>query len=150
MSQTEVAVTRPQRWDVPFGDAMREEDVDELLKVEPFRSIDADRFPTALPLRGILKNDARVSSYQHGDIIVREGDYGNSAFLILQGKVSVVLEGLDPEALGRQAPEKRGAWQSLARLWRNPKLPEVARSAASVQSEQRARLKRPSASGRSG
>jgi len=125
MKQTEVAVVRPQRWDVPFGDAMREEDVDQLLKISPFSSMDAERFPPALPLRGIIKNDARVNSYQDGDIIVREGDYGNSAFLILQGKVSVVLEGLDPTALGRLPPTKRGAWQSLASLWRNPRLPEV-------------------------
>lgn len=125
MPHTEVAVVRPQRWDVPFGDAMREADVDELLKVEPFRSIDAGRFPPAIPLRGILKNDARVSSYQDGDIIVREGDYGNSAFLILQGEVSVVLEGLNPETLGRPAPQKRGALTSLFKLWRNPVLPEV-------------------------
>jgi len=125
MPPTEVAVVRPQRWDVPFGDAMREEDVDELLKIEPFRSIEADRFPTALPLRGIIKNDTRVSCYQNGDIIVREGDYGHSAFLILQGKVSVVLDGLGPEALGRQSPAKLGVWQSLASMWRNPKLPEV-------------------------
>ncbi|MGI9428420.1 MAG: oxidoreductase, partial [Bythopirellula sp.] len=95
MPQAEVAVARPQRWDVPFGDAMTEEGVDELLKIEPFRSIDASRFPPAIPLRGILKNDSRVSSYEDGDIVVREGDYGNSAFLVLQGKVSVVLEGLD-------------------------------------------------------
>ena len=125
MPQVEVAVTRPQRWDVPFGDAMTEAGVDELLKIEPFRSIDASRFPPALPLRGILKNDARVSSYEDGDIVVREGDYGNSAFLVLQGQVSVVLEGLDPAALGRPARERRGALKSLFRLWRNPPLPEV-------------------------
>ncbi len=125
MPLTEVAVTRPKRWDVPFGDAMRDADVDELLKVEPFASIDPERFPTALPLRGILMNDARVCSYQHGEIVVREGDYGNSAFLILKGDVSVVLEGLNPESLGRQSPAKQGVWQSLARMWKNPRLPEV-------------------------
>lgn len=125
MPPTEVAVVRPERWDVPFGDAMREEDVDELLKIEPFRSIDATRFPPALPLRGIIKNDARVSCYQDGDIIVREGDYGHSAFLILQGKACVVLEGLGPEALGREQPKKQGVWQSLASMWRSPSLPEV-------------------------
>ncbi|NOZ41105.1 MAG: cyclic nucleotide-binding domain-containing protein [Planctomycetes bacterium] len=124
-SLTEITVTRPQRWDVPFGDAMRDADVDELLKIEPFASMDAERFPAAIPLRGILKNDTRVSSYQDGDIVVREGDYGSSAFLILSGTVSVVLEGLDPEALGRQSPEKQSVWQSLTRMWKNPRLPEV-------------------------
>ncbi len=125
MMPTEVAVVRPQRWDIPFGDAMREEDVDQLLRIEPFRGIDATRFPAAIPLRGILKNDARINSYEHGDIIVREGDYGNSAFLILQGKVSVVLDGLDPAALGRQPPAKKGVLQSLLSLLKNPRLPEV-------------------------
>lgn len=125
MLQTEVAVVRPERWDAPFGETMRDEDVDQLLKIEPFRSIDATRFPKAIPLRGILKNDARISTYQHGDIIVREGDYGNSAFLILQGQVRVVLEGLDSEALGRQQPQKKGVLQALLGLWKNPRLPEV-------------------------
>ena len=36
MPQLEVTASRPQRWDVPFGDAMREEDVDRLLQIEPF------------------------------------------------------------------------------------------------------------------
>ena len=42
MVDTEVAVARPERWDAPFGDDMRDADVDRLLAVEPFRSIDAD------------------------------------------------------------------------------------------------------------
>ncbi|MEM8943543.1 MAG: cyclic nucleotide-binding domain-containing protein [Planctomycetota bacterium] len=125
MPLTEVTVVRPQRWDVPFGDAMREEDVDQLLRVEPFNQIDANRFPKALPLRGILKNDVRVSTYQDSDIIVREGDYGNSAFLILQGQVRVVLDGLDPTTLGRQPAEQPGFWKSILSIWNNPTLPEV-------------------------
>lgn len=128
MSLCEIAVERPQRWDEPFGDAMRGADVDQLLKIEPFSRIDPQLFPPALPLRGILKNDARICQYQDGDLVVREGDYGHSAFLVLQGKVRVVLEGLAPEALGRPRPApRRGLWQSLIRLWRNPRLPEVRR-----------------------
>jgi len=130
MPPMEIAVTRPQRWDVPFGETMREENVDALLKIEPFASIDAKRFPAALPLRGILQNDTRIGNYQPDNIIVREGDYGHSAFLILQGKVRVVLEGLNPENLGRQPPEKQGTWQSLMRMWKNPRLPEVRHSKA--------------------
>ncbi len=127
MADMEVAVMRPQRWDAPFGDAMREIDVDRLLTVEPFRGIDPAIFPPSLPLRDILKNDARLVRFAPGDVIVREGDYGSSAFLILRGRVRVVLAGLSPETLGRQPPRKRG-W--LATLWRvlwQPKLPEVRR-----------------------
>lgn len=115
----EVAVSRPERWDVPFGEPLRDEAVDRLLSIEPFASIDAASFPASLPLREILRNDARLQHYAPGDIIVREGDYGSSAFLILTGRVRVVLAGLAPEALGRKE-QKRVGWltamvQSLTR-----------------------------------
>src|SRR4051812_33396564 len=101
MPELEIAITRPQRWDVPFG-RMTDQDVDRLLAIEPFRSIDATAFPLTLPLRGILMGDARIGRYQAGDIVVREGDYGNSAFLVLSGSVRVMLERLDPTLLGRE------------------------------------------------
>ncbi|MBL9161566.1 MAG: cyclic nucleotide-binding domain-containing protein [Planctomycetaceae bacterium] len=115
----EIAVTRPQRWDVPFGEPLRDDEVDRLLSVEPFAAIDAAIFPASLPLREILRNDARLQHYAPGDIIVREGDYGSSAFFILSGRVRVVLAGLSPEVLGRKE-QKRIGWlaamvQSLTR-----------------------------------
>lgn len=125
MSLLELAVERPQRWDVPFGDAMGEAEVDQLLELDPFYEMDPTSFPAALPLREILKNDTRINYYPVGGIIVREGDYGNSAFLVLRGKVQVVFSGLDPELLGRQPIRKQGFLKSLARMWRNPNLPEV-------------------------
>lgn len=105
----EVAVSRPERWDVPFGEPLRDDAIDRLLAVEPFASIDAASFPASLPLREILRNDARLQHYAPGDIIVREGDYGSSAFLILTGRVRVVLAGLAPEVLGRKE-QKRIGW----------------------------------------
>lgn len=125
MVDTEVAVARPQRWDEPFGDAMRDDDVDALLEVEPFRSMDAGRFPSTLPLRDILRNDARILRFAPGDIIVREGDYGSSAFLILRGRVRVVLSGLNSETLGREQSRKLGWWATLLRVLRRPRLAEV-------------------------
>jgi Fe-S-cluster-containing dehydrogenase component/CRP-like cAMP-binding protein len=128
MVDTEVAVSRPQRWDEPFGDSMREVDVDRLLEVEPFRSIDPARFPPTLPLRDILRNDARIQRFARGDIIVREGDYGGSAFLALRGRVRVVLSGLSSETLGRQEPHTLGWWTTLRRVLLRSKLPEVRRA----------------------
>jgi Fe-S-cluster-containing dehydrogenase component/CRP-like cAMP-binding protein len=125
MVDTEVAAHRPQRWDEPFGAAMGDADVDRLLGVEPFRSMDAARFPPTLPLRDILRNDARVLKFAAGDIIVREGDYGSSAFLILRGRVRVVLSGLSAETLGREPARKLGWFATLRRvLWRHRR-PEV-------------------------
>src|SRR5688500_4219155 len=124
MPELEIAIPRPQRWDVPFGE-MSERDVDRLLAIEPFRSIDASAFPPSLPLRGILLGDARLVRYEVGDIVVREGDYGHSAFMVLAGSVRVVLERLNPELLGRAAPPRRSWVRAIAQLWHNSRVPEV-------------------------
>ncbi len=124
MPELEIAIPRPQRWDEPFG-PMSERDVDELLRIEPFCSIDPSAFPPSLPLRDILLGDTRIVRYQPGDVIVREGDYGNSAFLILSGTVRVVLERLDPILLGRSEKPQRSWFRAIAQLWQNARLPEV-------------------------
>src|SRR5215203_2825839 len=116
MPELEIAITRPKRWDVPFG-RMTDTDVDQLLAVQPFCEIDASAFPPTLPLRGILVGDTRLAHYQSGDVVVREGDYGNSAFLVLSGSVRVVLERLDPNILGREVKPKRSWLRSIAQLW---------------------------------
>jgi Fe-S-cluster-containing dehydrogenase component/CRP-like cAMP-binding protein len=128
MPDLEIAVPRPQRWDVPFGEHMSDDDVDDLLRIEPFRSIDAGAFPPAVPLRGILRGDTRILHFEPGDIIVREGDYGSSAFLVLTGNVRVVLERLDPQLLGRGEPRRLGWRDALSQLWKNARWPEVRRA----------------------
>ena len=125
MTDTLTAIDRPQRWDVPFGPEMTEADVQRLLKIEPFKSIDPNKFPESTPLAGILANDTRLVKYRSGDLVVREGDYGHSAFLILKGKVRVVLESLPPALLGRQTRKRKGWWEALSQWWSNPRLPEV-------------------------
>ncbi|MEX2315728.1 MAG: cyclic nucleotide-binding domain-containing protein [Pirellulales bacterium] len=125
MPELEIAIPRPQRWDVPFGQRMTDADVDRLLAVEPFSSVDAAAFPPSLPLRGILGGDTRIVHFESGDLIVREGDYGHSAFLILSGAVRVAVERLEPKLLGRSEPPRRSWRQAVAQLWQNAKLPEV-------------------------
>ncbi len=124
MPELEIAVPRPRRWDEPFGE-MAEADVDAVVRIEPFRSIETSAFPPSLPLRGILLGDTRIGRYQNGDLIVREGDYGHSAFLVLAGTVRVVLERLDAKLLGRDERPRRTWRQAIAQLWGNAKLPEV-------------------------
>lgn len=115
MSEQETQhLDRPRRWDAPFDPAMSDGDVDALLARPEFAAIDASRFPAAAPLRGILRNDCRITVYKPGDIIVREGDYGNSAFLILDGSVRVVIPpGLPQDVLGRAPVKKRKALSVL-------------------------------------
>ena len=125
----EVAVARPQRWDQPFGDGLREVDVDHLLEVEPFCRIDPTAFPPTLPLRDLLRNDARLMLCNPGDLVVREGDYGHSAFIILRGRVRVMVAGLAGELLAPAPPEPRSWLATITDVWRRPRLPEVRDSA---------------------
>ncbi len=116
-------VPRPRRWDVPFGE-MGEGDLDRLLGLEPFCSMDPTRFSPAVPLRGVLANDTRLVRFGRGDIVVREGDYGASAFLIVSGAVRV-LAGLPAAMLGRLESRRRGWLSLLAQPWTNARAPEV-------------------------
>src|SRR5258708_2766422 len=100
-------MTRPERWDVPFGPKMTDADVDRLLAIDPFRRVDASRFHKDTSLRDILRNDTRIVRFKDGDIILREGDYGDSAFLVLSGAVHVALQALNPRLLGRRLPRKK-------------------------------------------
>ena len=106
-----------------MGDA----EVDRLLSFPPFNRMVPQRFPDSIPLRGILRNDARIQRYHNGDIIVREGDYGNSAFFILSGQVHAVIDVADPltaASLGRREPQRKGLFKALAQCWENPKTVE--------------------------
>ena len=118
---------RPKRWNEPFDSEMSSEVVDSILAMHPFSEMDRDRFPVGCSLEGIIKNDCRILKLTEGDIIVREGDYGNSAFLIVNGSALVSLKSLPAEVLGREDSKRKNLFQSLSQLWRNDKHPEVRR-----------------------
>ena len=121
------SIPRPQRWDRPFDENMSDDDVARLLAFPAFADIDAARFPDQIPLEGIVHNDSRLLHFAPGEVVVREGDYGNSAFLVLEGTVSVVLApGLPASMLGRSSSRKRGFASAFSQLWRNRNdVPEV-------------------------
>lgn len=113
----------PERWDKPFSPDMSEVDVNLLLAHPLFLATKPELFPQQIPLRGILKNDTRIRVYQPGEIIVRRGDYGHSAFLILDGQVRVYINdtGWDKSDRRRARPS---VWGSLRRWWRRAHYPE--------------------------
>ena len=125
MAETTASMQRPQRWDEPLSDKMTEADVAALLAREPFCQMDPARFPPATPLAGILRNDCRIVDFQPGDLVIREGDYGNSAFLILDGLLRVSLDRLPKEMLGRSPPRKKSLWQTVAQIWSPRQFPEA-------------------------
>ena len=108
---------RPHRWDVPFDSDMTDADVEALMSVPAIANVRADAFPPHIPLRGILRNDAKIVTYQPGDIVCREGDYGSSAFLILSGSVCVVLSpSLPRNVLAAARPQEGGVRGSIAAM----------------------------------
>jgi Fe-S-cluster-containing dehydrogenase component/CRP-like cAMP-binding protein len=121
---------RPQRWEQPFGEGLTDADVADLLGRAPFCDMDRGKFPPSLPLEEILRNDTRLTTYEDGEMIIREGDFGSSAFLILTGRVNVVLKNLPRRLLGRTAPQRQSWLSTLARWWTNPRYPEVRQRAA--------------------
>src|SRR5580693_9133837 len=100
MAEDAQDIKRPQRWDVPFQSElpetlaapMSEQDVERMMQIPLFRKMDASRFPKNTSLRDILLNDSRLRRFKTGDIIVRQGDYGNSAFIVLSGAARVILD----------------------------------------------------------
>ena len=78
-------IDRPTRWDAAFDADMSEADFEMLMARPEISEIESSAFPNSVSVEGIVRYDMRVNRYDTGDIVVREGDYGNSAFLILEG-----------------------------------------------------------------
>lgn len=100
-------VKRPQRWDRPFaGENMPEDTVARILSSFYFSAMDASNFPARTSLRDIVRNDCRIRTFKKHQLIVRRGEYLNSAFIILSGEVTLVSPpGIDP-ALWSQVEKK--------------------------------------------
>lgn len=120
-------IEKPQRWDQPFCSSMNESLVEELLRLEPFRSMQPESFPPRLGLRELLRNDCRVREFQPSELVIRQGEYGNSAFLVLEGKLLVSLKMLKPEVFQPAAQRPKNWFQSIAQLWNRSPFPEVRR-----------------------
>ncbi|OYP30440.1 cyclic nucleotide-binding domain-containing protein [Rhodopirellula sp. MGV] len=116
-----IAVQRPSRWDKPLDASMSDADVAWLRTRSPFNAMDRSAFPKATPLEGILQYDCRLHRVEPGEVIVREGDYGNSAFLVITGSVRAMVDSLPEKQLGREATRVIDWLESLKRyLGRSP------------------------------
>src|SRR5262245_46402278 len=124
MPTAPLILDRPQRWDASFDPEMSA-DVERLLEIAPFKDMNPEKFPKRISLRDILLHDTRIRRFRASEIIVRERDYGTSAFLIISGTVRVVLgPDLPASVLGRRAPRRRGFFRAVAQLWTNSREPE--------------------------
>ncbi len=125
-SQEATTIQRPHRWATPFGGEMGPAEVERVLASPIFAAIDAHRFPASASLADIITNDARLVRLDRGDIVVREGDYGSSVFVILSGSVRVVLDHEASRSLTGRREMRRGSWwRALTQGWSAPRAPEI-------------------------
>jgi Fe-S-cluster-containing dehydrogenase component/CRP-like cAMP-binding protein len=120
-------IDRPKRWDVPFWEEgrgtvrcapMDDAMVERLMKVRPFRLMkDTPR------LRDLLANDTRLRLFDDREIVVRQGDYGNAAFLILHGRVKVFKD-VPRTDLGYAKTTRKSLWQELTQRLTNSRARE--------------------------
>ncbi len=107
-------IDKPKRWDSAFDPDMDQKTAAYILTVEPLSQLSSSSFPKNLPLKEIILNDCALRTYGKGEIVVRQGDYGNSAFFVIKGSVRVVLQpGLPAGELGRNKKRKFSLWQQF-------------------------------------
>lgn len=126
MDTTHIVTDRAGRWDSSFDPEMSDTEVAMLINLSPFKEMDPAKFPKRSPLRGIIRHETRIRRFKLGEFIVRAGDYGNSAFLVLSGELRVVIDPPLPDSvIGRSRPHRKGFFEAVAQLWRNHDQPEV-------------------------
>jgi len=127
MPTSETPIRRITPDDVPFSPDFSDADLDGLLEHSVFDRLDP-KYRGSKSLRKTLRMHSRIVHCETGDIIVREGDWGNSAFLILAGEVAVELEApgefISETSLGRHKPQRKNLFQAIAQLWSNHQEPE--------------------------
>lgn len=124
MASASPTFDRPQRWDAAFDPEMKPETVARILQLAPFRDMKPENFPRRISLPDILMHDVRVRRFRNGEIVVREGDYGTSAFMIISGTVRVMLASLPASVLGRREPTRKNIFKVLAQIWSGRREPE--------------------------
>ncbi|MBL6863968.1 MAG: cyclic nucleotide-binding domain-containing protein [Rhodospirillales bacterium] len=116
---------RPKRWDSAFDPDLVEKDFETIMSRKEITEIDAS-FPPSLPLDGIVRNDMRLTRLERGDIMVREGDYGNSAFILIEGKVHIATNPqISVEQLGGSSAKVQSIFSRIQGLLKKNWVPEV-------------------------
>lgn len=87
--------------------------------------MNAASFSRAASLTDIIRSDARINRYESGDVIVREGDYGSSAFIVLRGRVRLLLTKLAVGLLGDKETKKISWWKALRTSFSQYRIPEM-------------------------
>lgn len=112
-----------EKW---WNPGMTQHDIDKILSCELFKNIDRDKFPANRSLDDIICEHTRIIDYNFGELIIRAGDYGNSAFLVLEGNIDIILPTDNSDKMfGHSTPQPTNWFKEIAKLWKNPAHPEV-------------------------
>ncbi len=115
-------IDRSKWWNPEMTDL----DIETVLSCDLFSNIDQDNFPPNRSLEDIVCEHTRLIEYKQSEIIIRAGDYGNSAFLIINGKIDIIFPTrYSNRIFGQSAPQPTNWFKEISKLWRNPSYPEV-------------------------
>lgn len=71
-------------------------------------------------IRNLIRFDCKILKYEKGKIICRKGDFGNSAFFIVEGTVGIVLQSDEEkhkEKFQKQKVKKKNIFKVIAQLF---------------------------------
>lgn len=118
---------RPQPADVPFSPEMTSADVDGLVQHEIFSKLNPE-YRAGPSFRATVQRHSRIVNYRESEIIFREGDWGNTAFFILEGKVAARLDAPRDSPAAHAWQRRKQNFKSLlsnaAQAFRKPRVPE--------------------------
>jgi len=85
-----------------------------ILSITPFYDINHEDFPANTSLHEILNKHSTIKHFRRGDLIIREGDYGDSVYCILDGTVSrIIYPGLPESILGHKQRKKKRRFREI-------------------------------------
>ncbi len=100
-------------------------DMESLMALDLSSGLEQPSLPENNRLIDIICKHTRIVKYKKGDVIIKQGDYGNSAFFIASGKVAVILPpGLPEYQLEQPSDQKIGLLETVKKMWQQPCYPE--------------------------
>ena len=133
MTEKATQIKRPKKWDHAFSNTMNEDQLSRILDKEPFLSMikgqpgqedERKSERTKKRITELLLNESRLLDFETDEIVVRQGDYGATAYFIVEGEVQVLFN-VDDKLLGRSDKNDHSIFKHVKRVLSKPKTAEV-------------------------
>lgn len=143
--QQYIKIEKPQRWDYPYDPFIYEQDIEEIISCQLLSRVNQIHFPEKLSLKTIIKNDAAIQYFNPGEVIYKNGEYGQTAYILLQGEIAMSQDSQLPLRKNRSSPGFIYKLRQSFRQLFNSSLPPETRNIQSYQNN-REKLARPGSS----